>query len=194
MRGKKLWLTIGCCLGLIVLACFGAYQYLLTRYSSQLDQVLEDLIADTAPTPANEQTPVVGGTPPQPPATTPQQPSAQSSGHAASPPAEEPPASNSNEPTPTDPAVADAATGLNLTEQEQAKAESVTDILEEMTMTEKLMVLKTLNRFSASELLQMYRTYSSGDAEAIAAMKEEIKAKFTEDDIDLIKQMVAKYR
>lgn len=200
MNWRKLGLIVGICALLLVLGGFGAYQYLINHYSSQIDLILADLLDDhreDAPTSGTEDQVTEHpsteplATDPNPPATPQSRPETGSSSEGSKPNSSQTP-----EPGGTSPAnVVDKATAnLNLSAEERDKAESADEILEQMSTSEKLMVLKTLNRFSTSELLEMYRIYSGGDAEAIAELKKAIKAKFSAEDIELIKQMAAKYR
>lgn len=184
MNWKRAGLTIGICVTLLVAGGYGVYRYVLHRYAYQIDEIVSGLIDDSV---APETTPSPAAVEPQ------ENPAPNAKPDQSKPTAEapsDPPSGNSAQTG----AIAQAAEGLNLTGQEQAKAESATDLLEQMSTTEKLMVLKTLNRFSTTELLEMYRIYSQGDPVAVAEIKAKIKAKFSEADIELIKQMAAKYR
>jgi hypothetical protein len=90
--------------------------------------------------------------------------------------------------------VVEATEGLQLSDSEMEMVSDLPSLLKQMTAQEKLMLVKTLAKFSPSELLGLYREYSSGDADAQQAIKEAVKTKFSAEDINLIKQMVAKYR
>lgn len=199
MNWKRVGLVIGVCALLLVLGGYGAYQYLINHYSGQIDLILADLLDDRnedAPSPvvesqATEQPTIEPPTTdPMPPATPQPTPATEPSSEGSNPSSSQTP-EGGNSPA----SVVDQVTStLTLSEDERDKAESADEILEQMSTSEKLMVLKTLNRFSVDELLEMYRIYSGGDAEAIAELKQTIKAKFTAEDIELIKQMAAKYR
>lgn len=200
MTVRKLCMTLGVIIALLLICGYGVYQYLINHYSSQIDLILADLLDDHS-----EDVPSVGvedqttgqpsteppATNQAPPAISQPKPGTDSSSGGSKPSSTQTPESGGNSPA----SVVDKATStLTLSEEERDKAESADELLEQMSTSEKLMVLKTLNRFSTSELLEMYRIYSGGNAEAIAELKKTIKTKFSPEDIELIKQMAAKYR
>lgn len=195
MNWKKTGLTIGICVALLAAGGYGVYQYVIHRYANQIDEIVSSLIDDSV---APETTPSPAAVEPQEnPAPNAKPDQSKPTGATTVPdtkPTAEPPSDPTSGNSAQTGAIAQATEGLNLTGQEQAKAESATDLLEQMSTTEKLMVLKTLNRFSTTELLEMYRIYSQGDPVAVAEVKAKIKAQFSEADIELIKQMAAKYR
>lgn len=214
------WRKIGIVFLVALLAvggiAYGAYQYLLHRYAQQIDDLLSDLIDESATDADSEpELPIASTQPPetstQPPAqsgsanpsTTPDQQvdaPAQTDAEDETTQTSEPPDNEQTEPDatattePMGEAIVDATAGLSLTDSEMDLVGDLPSLLGQMTSDEKVMLVKTLMKFSPNEILNLYRLYQSGDAETKAQVKEQVKAKFTDEDIDLIKQMAAKYR
>lgn len=93
-------------------------------------------------------------------------------------PREEPPAAN-HEPEPS------VATEAQLTLQM---------FLQKLTWQERAMVLRTLTKFSPTEMLEVFRLYKQGSLEAYRSLDAIIMQRVGEEDFERLRSIAQKYR
>lgn len=185
--GLRKWIIVlALVVTLLPLLAIGALNYAGRRYASEIDDLLASLL-EQDPTESSDAGPGLVETPPTGTEPSPSPPD-------VPPTSETPPVDpNSGEPVkpePSSPPVGPAAPpGIGATDQQTAVA-----AFEQMNVAEKVTVLRTVSKFSTSEMLEYYKLYKQGDKEAIATIKSELKAKLTSDDYETIRQLAGKYR
>lgn len=184
--GRRKWIIV---LALVVillpLLAIGALNYAGRRYASEIDDLLASLL-EQDPTESSDAGPGLAETPPIGTEPSPSPPDV--------PPTSETPPVDPNpgepvKPEPSAPPVGNVPPGIGSDDQQTAVT-----TFEQMTVAEKVTVLRTVSKFSAGEMLQYYQLYKQGDKEAMATIKSELKAKLTSDDYEKVRQLAGKYR
>lgn len=72
--------------------------------------------------------------------------------------------------------------------------QTLTQLLQELTWQEKLMVLKTLTKFTPHEMLDAFRLFRDGSHESYRHLDALVMGKVSEAEFEKLRVLVAKYR
>lgn len=181
---------------LLPLLAMGAVNYVGRKYAKEIDELLTSLLEPNMP----ELGLVIDNTVVTEPPNTVANPDEPISSSNPAPANSEPngttkapstPRDDQGTTAPSEPQLGTTTppSGIAADDQQTAVA-----IFEQMSTAEKVAALKTVAKFSSSEMLEYYKLYKQGDKEAIANIKAKLKAKLTVDDYEQIRQLAGKYR